>query len=625
MSEKPKKVLGFMLAPECVKTKHLAPGAVTPDKLSPDFVAALVASFPEDALSNIMEKMITDDFGNSTNQAISQKTMTETIGDDSQSATIKGRIKSLEDKVGPGKPIDNRINETVESLVGNVSSTSTDDKVTVQVKEADGKLTEVKVTTNDIASKSQFELNKQTVDTELYNIKRDLNTKQAVLEFDNAPEAGSSNPVKSSGIKNALDTKVDKVAGKGLSTEDYTPNEKEKLGSLPTGDALTQQLAGKQDSLVFDNTPTDGSVNMVRSGAIKSYVDAEASRAKTAEQANANSISTISQKVPNEASQDNQLADKNFVNSSIATNTAHYISYGGEPFPTYELLQEYSGTLTNNDYAFVVGTDALGNITYTRYKYNSDLSSWSAEYVLNNSSFTAAQWASISSGITALLTNKLAALPTYEELMGMLASKQDALTIDLTPTANSNNPIASDAVYDLREAVNTSLAGKQDTLIFDTEPVSGSGRPVTSGGVYTAIANSGQIRFEEVDHLPPAGMETLGTIYITRDENSYQWHVTMYETSVVPAFYYWRNVNTNAVDLSEYLKGVQVQAMFDALHKIATSGSFNDLEDKPDTLQGYDITDAYTKQETDDMLDAKQDNLVFASVEECVSAANELT
>jgi len=36
-------------------------------------------------------------------------------------------------------------------------------------------------------------------------------------------------------IKNALGTKVDKVEGKGLSTNDYTTSEKTKLGGIATG------------------------------------------------------------------------------------------------------------------------------------------------------------------------------------------------------------------------------------------------------------------------------------------------------------------------------------------------------------------------------------------------------
>ena len=114
-------------------------------------------------------------------------------------------------------------------------------------------------------------------------------------------------------------------------------------------------------------------------------------------------LEAITALIPEAASPSNQLADKSFVNSSISTNTAYYISNNGQPFNSVEELVAYSGPLTNNDYAFVVGRDSEGNTTYTRYKYNASTGQWGAEFVLNNSSFTAAQWTAINSGITAAL------------------------------------------------------------------------------------------------------------------------------------------------------------------------------------------------------------------------------
>ena len=98
-----------------------------------------------------------------------------------------------------------------------------------------------------------------------------------------------------------------------------------------------------------------------------------------------------------------------FVNSSIATNTANYISNNGNPFTSVEQLNAYIGTVTNNDYAFVNGIDSDGNTYYDRYKatVNGSSVTWSLEYRLNNSSFTAAQWAAINSGITAVLVAKI--------------------------------------------------------------------------------------------------------------------------------------------------------------------------------------------------------------------------
>ena len=98
-----------------------------------------------------------------------------------------------------------------------------------------------------------------------------------------------------------------------------------------------------------------------------------------------------------------------FVNSSIATNTANYISNNGNPFTSVEQLNAYTGTVTNNDYAFVNGIDSDGNTYYDRYKATVKGSSvtWSLEYRLNNSSFTAAQWSAINSGITSALVAKI--------------------------------------------------------------------------------------------------------------------------------------------------------------------------------------------------------------------------
>ena len=116
---------------------------------------------------------------------------------------------------------------------------------------------------------------------------------------------------------------------------------------------------------------------------------------------NTSSITNINNKIPEQASASNKLADKNFVNSSIATNTANFIG----TFNSVAELEAYSGTLTNNDYAFVATTDSVGNTLYDRYKWNG--SEWLFEYELNNSSFTANQWDSINSGITDTLTTQI--------------------------------------------------------------------------------------------------------------------------------------------------------------------------------------------------------------------------
>ena len=135
----------------------------------------------------------------------------------------------------------------------------------------------------------------------------------------------------------------------------------------------------------------------------------EKTRAEGAEQALQTAIDIINGKIPAQATAQNQLADKNFVNSSISTATADFKG-------TYNSLEDLEQVTANaNDYAFVIATDAEGNTVYKRYKWV-DGSGWTWEYDLNNSSFTAAQWAAIQSGITAALVTKLTDLPTNAEL-----------------------------------------------------------------------------------------------------------------------------------------------------------------------------------------------------------------
>ena len=119
-------------------------------------------------------------------------------------------------------------------------------------------------------------------------------------------------------------------------------------------------------------------------------------------------VDEILQLIPAQASESNQLADKNFTNSSIATSTAYLITktdaQGNRiPFDSVAELEAYTGTVTNNDYAYVKTTDASGNAYYVKYKYTKrpedETGSWGIEYPLNLI-FTAEQWAAITSGIT---------------------------------------------------------------------------------------------------------------------------------------------------------------------------------------------------------------------------------
>lgn len=74
-----------------------------------------------------------------------------------------------------------------------------------------------------------------------------------------------------SAITTALGGKVDKVTGKGLSTNDYTDADRTKLGALPTNTQLTQDLASKLNASVWNDAHEQFSIE----GSYWSYMNGE--------------------------------------------------------------------------------------------------------------------------------------------------------------------------------------------------------------------------------------------------------------------------------------------------------------------------------------------------------------
>lgn len=124
-------------------------------------------------------------------------------------------------------------------------------------------------------------------------------------------------------------------------------------------------------------------------------------------------INNIKGKIPAEASTTNQLADKAFVNSSIATETATFqgsfnlisdlkLPIDATSNQIANALADKISMADNNDYAFVAipisATEPNQIKAHDRYKFATN--KWAYEYTLNNSSFTAEQWAAINSKIT---------------------------------------------------------------------------------------------------------------------------------------------------------------------------------------------------------------------------------
>ena len=286
---------------------------------------------------------------------------------------------------------------------------------------------------------------------------------------------------------------LDAVEGKADKVEGVTAGD---LASLTEDGNLEDSGIPKTDvqrKLTFDSTPTEGSLNPVTSDGIKRALDAatpedydqvkaqveqntsdigtntENIRRNTEDistnagniETNTGDIADIKEVIPNQASAQNQLADKNFVNSSIATNTATFRG-------SYNLVSDLGLTVSateqqvaaaiaaklaslappvvpeNNDYCFVQvpKTDADPTVIerVDRYKCTVTESGgvttrvWEYEWSLNSSSFTADQWAAINSGITSGDVSKLAGIEAGAQVNAIETIKVNGTA--LVPDAN---------------------------------------------------------------------------------------------------------------------------------------------------------------------------------------------
>ena len=226
-------------------------------------------------------------------------------------------------------------------------------------------------------------------------------------------------------------------------------------------------IRASTDATLNNNINTEVSTRAREITRVEGLIESEASTRASTDATLNNNINTINSKIPSQASSTNQLADKDFVNSSIATNTANFIG----TFTDIEELKRQPAT--NNDYAFWLTTDSAGNILFKRYKYIASTNSWVFEYDLNNSSFTSEQWLAIQSGITAVLVAKLKGIEEGAQVNTITGVKGGNESSYRTGNVN----ITKDNVG-LGNVVNT---GDSAT------PVSGGTTKFTTGGAYTEL------------------------------------------------------------------------------------------------------------------------------------------
>jgi hypothetical protein len=288
-----------------------------------------------------------------------------------------------------------------------------------------------------------------------------LNTKQDKLTFDSAPTDASNNPVTSGGIFNAIKNKADKS----------------ELTNFVNTTALNAALLAKQDVLTFDESPTDGSDNPVKSKGIfntlKSYAKKSELPTKTSELTNDSGFLTAHQDISGK--QDLLTFDENPTDNSDNPVKSKGIF---NEFKKYIKPAEVDTKLA--PYAKTAEVDNKLNLKQNKLSFDETPTATSDNPVK-------------SKGIKSYVDTAIGAA------IGNIAINLD---MDDAPTATSNNPVKSKGIYNaLQSKANTSdlaqyvktadiptiIANKQDKLTFDENPTQDSGNPVYSGGVWRAI------------------------------------------------------------------------------------------------------------------------------------------
>lgn len=185
-------------------------------------------------------------------------------------------------------------------------------------------------------------------------------------------------------------------------------------------------------------------------------------------------FSAIESVIPDAASAENQLADKAYVDFGVEQMAAKYLAYDaqGNPFPSYAEFAKgkfyYNGVQvqpTKNDYALVNG-DEKHNGAITRYWYTG--SSWSFQYIVNNTPLNEQQLAALNSAITAA---KVTAYDQHIANTNIHTTQQEKESWDAKYSKPSGGIPSSDMTQAVQDALSNGASALQPT---------GDGKEVTS-------------------------------------------------------------------------------------------------------------------------------------------------
>ncbi len=342
---------------------------------------------------------------------------------------------------------------------------------------------------------------------------------------------------------------------------------------------------------------------------------------------NTGDISTINGKIPAQASSSNQLADKNFVNSSVQTATANFRGnwndWAAVPSVASDYPEDYAGnkTPTVNDYLVVQDASDYTQDTLEgtwRFKYTGDWSTdgksgWIPEYQVNETPLTAAQLAALNSGITAndvtLIGTALQPNDNISELTNNagyitgITSSDVTAALGYTPLQSSDisNMVTTDTAQDIsgrktflgEKAIYFKQNAAADKLGFTLYNASSAElgamewRPNTINGNALFNLNCSQSGSNYVGFRYWSGINIVAPRPTTNGNYFIPTHITNGSVTVTADNKGTVNISTLLPDVSNFVTSSDLSTtlsnyvLSSSLATVATTGAYSDLTGTP--------------------------------------------
>lgn len=291
-------------------------------------------------------------------------------------------------------------------------------------------------------------------------VEQALSGKQDVLTFDQAPTADSQNPVTSGGvykaIRNAdieLDDNVTQTSQNGVKSSGIYKFVKDNSGG---------------GTIALDDTVTADSQNGVKSSGIHAAIEA----ARTSLAAMITAANAVI-----ESHTDDIAALHEFQTTQDTTNETHNTQIAANK----KAVDDLTVKVTDNEESV--------NTRFTQLEGRLDtdevlVSGKQAQLYSKSGNRRTNIMAKVDKDFGVRPADH-STLPTSLAVYNALADKQDTLTFDQTPTADSQNPVTSGGVF---QAIQDIPSGGEITL--DDTVTENSSNGVKSSGIYQAIENA---------------------------------------------------------------------------------------------------------------------------------------